>query len=343
MKTIGKNSLFPFFWKKDNLFILDQRKLPLKKEYVKCNTYQDVVLCIKNMIVRGAPAIGLVGGYGVVLAVKDNFNKNLEKILKKACDDLISSRPTAYNLSYIVGRMKDFILKNYHIYKKDIYEAALGKMEDLRKENYDSMLKIAKYGASLIKKNSIVLTHCNTGPLACGDIGTALGVIIEAHRQGKIKEVYVDETRPYLQGARLTMLELQQAKVPCTLITDNMAAYVIKEKKVNCIIVGADRIASNGDTANKIGTYSLAIIAKYHNIPLYVAAPTSTIDINIKSSKDIIIEYRPEDEVKYINNKLITVKNAKVLHPAFDITPSELVSAIITEKGIFKYPYKFYN
>ncbi len=337
----NKISLSPFYWKEDTIYVLDQRKLPFKKEYLKCSSYKDVALCIKDMVVRGAPVIGLVGGYGMVLALKESNKKNFKKIVKKAANLLISTRPTAYNLSYVVNEMKKYILENYKTYKENIFEVAYKKIEEIRQQNYNSMLNIAKFGASLIKPNSVVLTHCNTGPLACGDIGTALGIIIEAHRQGKIKEVFVDETRPYLQGAKLTMLELQLAKVPCTLITDNMAAYVIKEKKVDCIIVGADRIAKNGDTANKIGTYNLAILAKFHNIPFYVAAPTSTIDSNADSAGSIKIEYRSEKEVKYVNGKLITFKNAKVLHPAFDVTPAELISAIITDKGVFKYPYNF--
>lgn len=331
----------PFFWYNSSLYIIDQIKLPYRKVYIKCRSYKDVYESIKKMIVRGAPVIGLVGGYGILLAIKEAKCKNLKNFIVKAAKKIISARPTAYNLYYVVNRMKEFVLKNSFLSKNELFKIAVKEMNSIQEENYNSMLKIVKNGVSLFKKNSIVLTHCNTGILACGDIGTALGIIIEGYKKKKVKYVYVDETRPYLQGARLTMFELISAGVPCCLVTDNMAAYVIKEKKVDYVIVGADRIARNGDTANKIGTYNLAILAKYHNIPFYVAAPSSTIDVNISSGREIVVEYRSEKEVKYVNDKLITLKNAEVLHPAFDITPAELITAIITEKGIFNFPYDF--
>jgi methylthioribose-1-phosphate isomerase len=332
----------PFFWKDAHLYILDQRKLPFKKFYIKCKTYRDVISCIKNMAVRGAPAIGIVSGYGMFLAIENFKNGDFKKYIEDVAKEFISCRPTAYNLTYVVNKVKDYIysLKLEKPTKKDLLKI-FKKVEEIREGNKRSLQKIVKFGLRVLKKNSCVLTHCNTGALACGDIGTALGIIIEGYKRGKVKYVYVDETRPYLQGARLTMFELMDAGVPCCMITDNMAGYVIKEKKVDCIIIGADRIAKNGDTANKIGSYSLAILAKYHNIPFYVVAPTSSIDKNIESGKEIKIEYRDEDEVKYINGKLITLKNAKVIHPTFDVTPAELITAIITEEGIFRYPYEF--
>ncbi len=333
----------PFFWKNSHLFILDQRKLPFKNFYIKCKTYQDVINCIKNMAVRGAPAIGVVSGYGMFLAVM-NFKKgDFKRYIENVAKEFISCRPTAYNLSYVVDKIKDYIYSlniKEKLTKNDLSKI-FKKVEEIREENKKALQKIVEFGLKILEKNSCVLTHCNTGALACGDIGTALGVIIEGYKRGKVKYVYVDETRPYLQGARLTMFELMNAGVPCCMITDNMAGYVIKEKKVDCIIIGADRIARNGDTANKIGSYTLAILAKYHNIPFYVVAPTSSIDKNIKSGKDIKIEYRDESEVKYVNGKLITLKNAKIIHPAFDVTPAELITAIITEEGIFRYPYNF--
>lgn len=298
------------------------------------------------MTVRGAPAIGLVGGWGVVLALKEAVKKKLNrdrfvKFIKEACREIVSSRPTAYNLSYVVYRLQNIIFREKDFIVDKLYNLTVDEMKKLEEENRNSMVKIVEFGLQLLKNDSIVLTHCNTGALACGDIGTALGIIIEGYKRGKVKHIYVDETRPYLQGARLTMLELISAGVPCSLITDNMAAYVVKQKGVDCIIVGADRIAKNGDTANKIGTYNLAIIARYHQIPFYVAAPFSSIDTQISSGEQIKIEQRSDKEVKYINSTLITLKNADVLHPAFDITPAELITAIITDQGIFQYPYRF--
>jgi methylthioribose-1-phosphate isomerase len=334
--------IYPFIWKNNSFFILDQRKLPFEKEYIKCDTYKDVIKCIKNMSVRGAPAIGVVSGYGMYLAVKNYKGKNFKDYITKVANEFISCRPTAYNISYVVNRIKNFSLeisKNKVDYK--VIELVFKEVEEIRKENKKMLQKVVENGLKLLKKNSCVLTHCNTGVLACGDVGSALGVIIEGYKNKKVSFVFVDETRPYLQGARLTMLELISAGIPCCMITDNMAGYVIKEKKVDCIIVGADRIAKNGDTANKIGTYTLAILAKYHKIPFYVVAPSSSIDKNISTGKEIKIEQRGEDEVKYINGKPITLETANVLHPAFDVTPAELITAIVTEEGIFRYPYNF--
>lgn len=340
------SSIPPFLWDKENLFLLDQRQLPFKKYYYKCSSYKDVVKCIKDMVVRGAPVIGLVSGWGIVLAVKEAKKKNLKqesfvRFIKKVVAEFKSSRPTAYNLFYIIEKLQKLILANVNLGLEKIYNLIIEEVKNCEQENYQSMLKIVKFGVELLKKNSVVLTHCNTGVLACGAVGTALGIIIEGYKKGKVKHVYVDETRPYLQGARLTMFELISNGVPCSLITDNMAAYVVKEKQVNYIITGADRIAKNGDTANKIGTYNLAIIAKYHNIPFYIAAPSSSIDTKIANGSQIKLEQRSDKEVKYVNSKLITLKDADVLHPAFDITPAELITAIITEKGIFSYPYNF--
>lgn len=345
MKSEG-TKVVPLLWEKDFLFLLDQRQLPFKKYYFKCVSYKGVIKCIKDMVVRGAPLIGLTAGWGVVLAVKEAKKKNFDsekfkKFIKNVVKEFKSSRPTAYNLFYVVDRMQNLILENVNLGLGKVYDLSVQEVKKLQKENLNSMLKIVGFGLKLLKKDSVILTHCNTGVLACGNIGTALGIIIEGYKRGKVKHVYVDETRPYLQGARLTMFELMSEGVPCSLITDNMAAFVIKEKNVNCIIVGADRIAKNGDTANKIGTYNLAILAKYYKIPFYVVAPFSSIDTSIPCGEKIKIEYRSEDEVKYVNGKLITLKNAKVLHPAFDVTPAELITAIITDKGIFRYPYRF--
>ncbi|MCX7956573.1 MAG: S-methyl-5-thioribose-1-phosphate isomerase [Endomicrobia bacterium] len=333
--------IYPFFWENNRFYILDQRLLPNKIKYVECKSYKDIVFCIKNMIIRGAPAIGLAGGYALVLAFSEINIKNINfDYVEKVSEEIIASRPTAYNLKYCVDILKKEVFDNLDR-KKKIFQILLKRANKLRRENKEFMQKISIFGAELLRENSVVLTHCNAGVLACGDIGTALGIIIEGFRRGKIKYVYVDETRPYLQGARLTILELMISKVPCCLITDNMAAFVIKEKKVDCVIVGADRIARNGDTANKIGTYNLAVVCKQHKVPFYVAAPSSTIDYNIPTGKHIPIEYRDPEELKYINKNLITHKNAQAIHPAFDVTDAKFIDAIITEKGVFKYPYKF--
>ena len=225
--------LFPFFWNNTSLFILDQRKLPFEKEYIKCDTYKDVIKCIKDMVVRGAPAIGVVSGYGMYLAVKNYKGKNFKKYLTKVADEFISCRPTAYNLSYVVNRIKDFLLKiPKDKLDNEILELVFKEVEKIKKENKQLLQKVVNNGLKLLKKNSCVLTHCNTGVLACGDVGSALGVIIEGYKNKKVSFVFVDETRPYLQGARLTMLELISAGIPCCMITDNMAGYVIKEKKL---------------------------------------------------------------------------------------------------------------
>ncbi len=339
--------MLPFYWKNGKFYILDQRKLPSEKKYVECSSYKDVARCVKEMVVRGAPAIGIAAGYGVVLGVKEFFEvytkfdkSKFLKFFSKVKNTLSSTRPTAVNLFWVLNRMENIvrILINE---KKDIYEELLKEAEKILVEQQKQEKIIVEHGCKLIKNNSIILTHCNTGGLATGGIGTALGVIIEAYKKGKIKKVYVDETRPFLQGARLTMLELMEEGIPCELITDSMAGYVMKTKKVNYVIVGADRIACNGDVANKIGTYTLSILAKYHNIPFYVVAPTSTIDFTISDGEKIKIEERDENEIKYIRGKLITLKSAKVYNPSFDITPAELITGIVTEKGVFRYPYNF--
>lgn len=343
MNILNTLQIRPFFWKNSFLYVLDQKQLPFKKTYIKCSTYKEAIECIKNMNVRGAPAIGLVGSYALCLALKNMDSKNFLDLLKKATDEIISARPTAYNLFYCVNRLKQKITLMFSSgkSKKEIFNEALSEAFRLEKENFESLNRLVNYGVKLIKKSSVVLTHCNTGALACGSVGTALGIIIEAYNKGKIQHVFVDETRPYLQGAKLTVFELEEAKVPYTLITDNMAAFVIKEKKVNCVIIGADRIARNGDTANKIGSLNLAILCSYYKIPFYVAAPFSSIDRSIPSGSYIKIEFRTPEEVIYVNEKPITVKKANVLHPAFDVTDAKLITAIITEKGIFRYPYDF--
>lgn len=322
--------LEPIVWNRNTLLMIDQRKLPHKREYYACKTLEDVCYAIKNMVVRGAPAIGVAAAFGFVLGIRENLEA--DHISRK----LISTRPTAVNLSWAVCRMKEFYRlgldveqKALEIYNNDI---AINK-------------KIGENGSKVILDNFNILTHCNAGALATAGYGTAVGVIRAAFERGKNIHVYVDETRPFLQGARLTAFELNELGIKNTLICDNMAGYLMKSKKIDLIVVGADRIARNGDVANKIGTYSLAVLAKYHKVPFYVAAPFSTFDPDTECGNDIAIEERSDTEIKEIGGVKIACENQKCYNPAFDVTPSELVTGIITEKGIFKASklYKFYN
>ena len=315
----------------DDLILLDQRRLPSSMEYIRAKTVDDVYRAIKDMAVRGAPLIGSTAGYGVYFAAKESRSK--EEFLKK-CTFLASARPTAVNLMWAVDRMKKTAFEYDFSLEKLLKEADRIKEEDIEANH-----ALSSYGSSLLKKGSTVLTHCNAGALATSGWGTALGVIKQAFLDGRIKHVYADETRPRLQGARLTAFELVDFKIPSTLIPDSVAATLIRDKRIDAIIVGADRIALNGDTANKIGTYTVAIAAKYHNIPFYIAAPLSTIDTSIKNGDEIVIEERSHDEVTHINGKLICSPDVNVINPGFDVTPHELITGIITEKGILRPDY----
>ncbi len=278
------------------------------------------------MAVRGAPAIGCTAAYGLVLAAQSNEN------LTQAAARLKASRPTAVNLAWAVDRM----LKS----GSQLLPALLKEAQKIEQEDLDNNLAMGRFGASLLKKNSVVITHCNTGALATAGHGTALGIIREAYAQGKIKKVFVDETRPYLQGARLTAWELAEEGIPHELITDSMAAHFMKTEKVDAIFVGCDRVARNGDTANKIGTYGLAVHAKYHNVPFYVAMPISTLDLNISTGKEIPIEERSSLEVTQVGGVQMAPAATRARHPAFDVTPTALIKAFVTEKGILKAPFK---
>jgi len=324
-------------WKNSAVRIIDQTMLPHKLVFVNCTDVKTLVSAIKKLKVRGAPALGVAGGFGLALAMKDSRAKNSKdflKELKKAIDYLGSSRPTAVNLFWALERIKYVVEKNINLKVADLKKIILEEAFKIQKEDMDTCRKMASHGASLIKSGDNILTHCNAGALATADYGTALGVLYKAKEQGKKIKVFADETRPLLQGARLTVWELMREGIDVTLICDNMAASLMAQGKVDKIFVGADRIASNGDTANKIGTYSLAVLAKYHNIPFYVVAPCSTIDFKIKSGKEIPIEERHADEVKSFGIAKVAHKDVKVWNPAFDVTPHNLITAIITEKGI---------
>lgn len=309
-------------WTRDSLVVLDQRYLPYREEYVECKTYEDVVVAIRDMIVRGAPLIGVSAAYGLALAEIANND------LVKAADRLKSARPTAVNLEWAVDRA--------------LKEQAEGKsLETIANELYDEDIKINRdigvNGAPLVPPNARVLTHCNAGALATAGIGTALGVIRAAKEN--INMVYADETRPYLQGARLTAWELAEDNIPVTVIADNMAGYLMKQGKIDLVIVGADRIAQNGDTANKIGTYSLAVLAHAHGIPFYIAAPCSTFDFSLEDGSLIPIEERSKTELTEFNGVKIVSDKCQVYNPSFDVTPYRYIDGIITEKGVFRAPY----
>jgi len=317
-------------WEGDSLLILDQRRIPHKTEFLECRDHEEVAQAIKSMAVRGAPAIGIAAAYGVVLGVKKLSLKDIDVII----DVLSKTRPTAVNLFWALERMRE------RAKTATSWEDLLEEAKKIHEEDVRANERMGEYGADLVPDNAGILTHCNAGALATGGFGTALGVIRSAVLKGKKVRVYADETRPVLQGARLTAWELMMDNIDVTLITDNMAGYLMSKGEIDLIIVGADRIAVNGDVANKIGTYSLAVLANHHGIPFYVAAPVSTIDINISSGKDIPIEERNPKEVVEIAGVRVAPEGVKVLNPAFDITPAELISAIITEKGVLRPPFK---
>lgn len=331
-------------WENGKLLLLNQTLLPNKVEYIECTDYHRVKLAIQRLEVRGAPAIGAAAAFAMFLAFEELVETKCNKLfeLKKfhlIKKDLDSARPTAINLEWATNLMLTKAEKNsnlsINLLKKELFCLAM----DIYNADIETNKKISINGLELVPENAKILTHCNAGALATCGIGTALGVIREAHKHNKVEMVYVDETRPLLQGARLTAWELMKDNIPTTLITDNMAAWTIKTRKIDFIIVGADRIASNGDVANKIGTYNLAILAQFFKIPFYVAAPLSTFDFNLNFGQNIKIEERKKEEVIYIKNEQIAPSNVNVFNPAFDVTPHNLISGIITECSIIKPPY----
>jgi len=332
-------SVRPFYWKRRDLLILDQRQLPDKIKYLRSESPTDVATLIRAMAVRGAPAIGCCAAYGMVLSVQlgpshPSFSRLVEsaKILKEA-------RPTAVNLAWALDRMILMAKSHEGVSRSRLTEILLKEAKKIEAEDFENNKAMGRAGAALFGKEAVILTHCNTGALATAGHGTALGIIRELHLQKKLKKVIVDETRPYLQGARLTAWELDQEHIPHELITDNMAAHLMKTERVSAVIVGCDRVVANGDTANKIGTYSLAILAQYHEIPFYVAMPLSTLDLSKKTGMEIVIEERPSEEVVTFAGKRIAPKKTRARHPAFDVTPGILITALITEKGVVKPPF----
>ncbi|MFH1767817.1 MAG: S-methyl-5-thioribose-1-phosphate isomerase [Candidatus Omnitrophota bacterium] len=332
------------FFQKGRLFYLDQRLLPLREVYRECANLQQGYRAIKTLAVRGAPLIGVFAAYTAYIAAKNFKAKNEGQFLAlfdKAVGYLKSSRPTAVNLFWALDRVTAAVCgergKGIERLKTHILKTA--KM--IHQEDKLLCSRMAKAGVKLVKSGDTILTHCNAGALATAGEGTALAVIYEAHRRYRNIKVYADETRPLLQGGRLTAWELARRGVDVTVICDNMAAYLLRQKKIDKIFVGADRITKSGDTANKIGTYSLAVLAKYHKVPFYVVAPFSTFDLSIFSGKDIPIEERNPDEVRKVLNKVyIAPKKIKVYNPAFDVTPYRLISAIVTDRGIIYPPFR---
>ncbi len=347
----------PIIWdgEKNELCLLDQRILPHRTEYINYRTAEEVAGAIRDMVVRGAPAIGITGAFGMVLAVlkmaadkdRENLNETFYKRIKEAYESLKSSRPTAVNLRWGLDRMINRLVVDgwlkkdgHHDLSENIAEIAammLSEAGDLLQEDIQINKRIGENGAALVPAGAVIITHCNAGALATGGWGTALGVIRAAHRQNKIKMVYADETRPYLQGSRLTALELQRADIPVTIVTDSCAGYLMQEGRVDMVITGADRITARGDVANKIGTYSLAVLANYHRIPFYVAAPLSTFDYTIKEGSEIIIEERDAAEITTFNGTPVAPAGVPAFNPSFDVTPAGLVTAIITENGIINH------
>jgi methylthioribose-1-phosphate isomerase len=328
-------------WLGDRVKILDQTQLPQKELYLESGSYQEIASAITELKIRGAPAIGVAGGYAVALGalrIKAGAKADFIKELKGIIQAIASTRPTARNLPGALERMQRTAEagKNVEQIKKALVDEAIA----IHDEEAAATLKLSQLGADLIKDGFNVLTHCNAGPLATAGYGTALGVIIQAHEQGKKLRVLATETRPLLQGARLTAWELKQAGIHFTLITDSMAGYFMSKGEVDCVIVGADRIALNGDTANKIGTYSLAVLAKENKIPFYVAAPLTTVDPTLASGSQIPIEQRSPDEVTHFQGIATAPQGVKAANPAFDVTPHPYISAIITDGGIIRAPYE---
>ena len=323
--------------------MVDQTKFPEEYVYVDIKTGDDMYDAIKTMIVRGAPAIGIAGAHGVVLYAQELAKENLsidefKKQLLEKSTYLASSRPTAVNLMWAVEQQKELIKNSTSDISTLVDELTVQAIK-MENEDIEINKSIGRYGATVVPKGATILTHCNAGALATVGYGTALGVVRSAYANDNTIQVFADETRPRQQGARITTLELTMDGIPTTLITDGMCSYFMSRGMIDMVVVGADRIAANGDTANKIGTYTVAIAAKYHNIPFYIAAPLSTIDTSIKSGKEIPIEERSHEEVTHINGKPICAEGVNIINPGFDVTPNELITGIITEVGILKPDY----
>ena len=329
-------------WTDSGVRFIDQTKLPTEEVYVNCTTHQQVADVISNMVVRGAPAIGVAAAMGIALGVKNSKAENgadLKKDLDQICDIIRQTRPTAVNLFWAIRRMQEKFETLRIRPVAQIKQALIEESQRMHAEDIAANQAMGRHGAALMPASGGVLTHCNAGALATAGYGTALGVIRAAVEQGKKIHVYADETRPFLQGSRLTAWELMKDGIPTTVISDNMAGAMMKQGKIGAIVVGADRIAANGDVANKIGTYTVAVLAKEHSIPFYVAAPISTVDLDTPDGSKIPIEQRNPREVTHIAGRQMVPDGVEIENPAFDVTPAKYVTAIITERGIARAPY----
>jgi methylthioribose-1-phosphate isomerase len=340
---VSSNELRTIWWESSAICLIDQRVLPLRIETIRCTTVAETAQAITAMVVRGAPAIGCTAAYGMALAAFHSHASEQPAMLdslREAKATLDAARPTAINLAWATSRMLRVAEEQGELAIPALCAALLNEAHTIWQQDLDMCHAIGMHGAALIPQRGQVLTHCNAGGLATAGYGTALAPIRSAHAAGRPVHVYVDETRPFMQGARLTAWELQQAGIPLTLITDSMAAYFMQQGAIDCIIVGADRIVANGDVANKIGTYGLAVLARAHGIPFYVAAPSSTIDLSLPDGTHIPIEQRNPAEVTSIAGVQIAPIGVVAAHPAFDVSPAHLISAIITERGVLYPPYR---
>jgi methylthioribose-1-phosphate isomerase len=326
----------------ESVIMVDQRRLPGEEVYLRCRTAGEVAVAIKDMAIRGAPAIGVAAALGLALAARTSREAGpaLREEFDRTCDELAATRPTAVNLFWAIARMKRRFDRDATSGAASLGSGLLEEAQAIEQEDLAACRRMGDLGAELIPHGARLLTHCNAGALATAGYGTALGVIRSAARQGKVKNVFADETRPYLQGARLTAWELTRDGIPTTLIADNMAGHLMARAEVDAVIVGADRIAANGDVANKIGTYTLAVLARENGLPFYVAAPVSTIDLATPSGDRIPIEERPADEVTHHGGRRMAPEGIAVRNPAFDVTPHRYVTAIICERGVARTPYE---
>jgi methylthioribose-1-phosphate isomerase len=330
-------------WTDEGVRFIDQRKLPTEETYVTCATYEEVADAIRNMVVRGAPAIGVAAAMGIALGARDadaGHVSELRRAFEQICEVMGETRPTAVNLFWAIRRMQEKFEACAELSVEQIRKSLITEAQRMYVEDIAANEAMGRHGATLMPSSGGVLTHCNAGALATCGYGTALGVIRAAVEAGKQIQVYADETRPFLQGSRLTAWELMKDGIPTTVISDNMAGAMMKQGKIGAVVVGADRIAANGDVANKIGTYTVAVLAKEHGIPFYVAAPFSTVDLETPDGSKIPIEQRAIREVTHIAGKAIAPEGVKVENPAFDVTPAKYVGAIITERGIARAPYE---
>jgi methylthioribose-1-phosphate isomerase len=327
-------------WTPAGVVMIDQTKLPREEVYVTCTTYEEVADAIRTMVIRGAPAIGVAAAMGVALGVLHADPAHLDGEFEHICDTLAATRPTAVNLFWGIERMKCVFGDVRGEPIESIRERLVREAQQVRLEDIAINEAIGRNGMDLIPDRKTVLTHCNAGALATAGYGTALGMVRAAISSGKTIDVFADETRPFLQGARLTVWELQHDGIPTTLITDNMAGHFLKSGRIGCVVVGADRIAANGDVANKIGTYSVAVLAKENGVPFYVAAPISTLDLTLASGDEIPIEQRAPTEVTHVFGVAVAPEGIPAENPAFDVTPSRYVTAIITERGVARAPYE---